>query len=83
MNLTGLLIALLIGGVAGFLAGRIIRGHGFGITGNIIVGILGSVVFGFLFGNFQLLGSGVLNEIAGGTIGAIIILGVIGLILRK
>ncbi len=80
MNITGLLVALLIGAVAGFLAGQIVKGHGFGVLGNIVVGIVGALVFGFLFGNFNLLGSEILNEIAGGTIGAIILLLLIGLV---
>lgn len=79
MNLTGLLIALLIGAIAGFLAGQIMKGSGFGVVGNIIVGVLGAVIFGALFGNFNLLSSPMLNEIAGGTIGAVILLFVIGL----
>ena len=79
MNITGLLIALVIGAIAGFLAGQIVKGHGFGLVGNMIVGIVGALVFGFLFGNFNLLSSPILNEIAGGTIGAIILLFLIGL----
>lgn len=78
-DLWGLLIALLIGAIAGFLAGQIVKGHGFGTLGNIIVGILGAAVFGLLFGNFNLLSSPLLNEIVGGTIGAVILLFVIGL----
>jgi uncharacterized membrane protein YeaQ/YmgE (transglycosylase-associated protein family) len=78
MDITGLLIALLIGAVCGFLAGQIVKGHGFGLLGNIIVGVVGALLFGFLFGNFDLLGSAILNEIAGGTIGAIILLLIIG-----
>jgi uncharacterized membrane protein YeaQ/YmgE (transglycosylase-associated protein family) len=74
MNLYGLLIALLVGAVAGFLAGQIVKGHGFGWLGNIIVGVIGAAVFGLLFGNFNLLNSPLLNEIAGGTIGAVILL---------
>ena len=80
MDLVGLLIALLIGAVAGFLAGQIVKGHGFGLVGNIIVGIVGALVFGAIFGNFNLLNSPMLNEIAGGTIGAVLLLFVIGLI---
>ncbi len=79
MNVTGLLIALLIGAIAGFLAGQIVKGHGFGVVGNIIVGIVGALIFGFLFGNLNLLNSPILNEIAGGTIGAVILLLLIGL----
>jgi uncharacterized membrane protein YeaQ/YmgE (transglycosylase-associated protein family) len=80
VNITGLIIALLIGAVAGFLAGQIVKGHGFGLIGNIIVGIVGALLFGVLFGNFNLLNSPILNEIAGGTMGAVILLVVIGLI---
>ena len=77
MNVTGLIIALLVGAVAGFLSGQIVKGRGFGLVGNIVVGILGALIFGFLFGNFNLLNSPILNEIAGGTIGAVILLVVI------
>ncbi len=78
-DLWGLLVALLIGAIAGFLAGQIVKGHGFGTVGNIVVGILGALVFGFLFGNFNLVNSPMVNEIVGGTIGAVILLFVIGL----
>lgn len=80
MNLTGLLIALLIGAIAGYLAGQIMKGSGFGLLGNVIVGIIGAALFAFLFGNFNLLDSQILNEIAGGTLGAVILLFVIGLV---
>jgi uncharacterized membrane protein YeaQ/YmgE (transglycosylase-associated protein family) len=82
MDITGLLVALLIGAIAGLLAGLIMKGRGFGLLGNIIVGILGALVFGFLFGNFNLLNSEVLNEIAGGTIGAVVLLFVISVLKR-
>ena len=78
-DLWGLLVALVIGAIAGFLAGQIVKGHGFGTIGNIIVGILGAVVCGFLFGNFNLLNMPLVNEIVGGTIGAVLLLFVIGL----
>jgi uncharacterized membrane protein YeaQ/YmgE (transglycosylase-associated protein family) len=55
-----------------------VKGHGFGAVGNIVVGIVGALVFGLLFGNFNLLSSPILNEIAGGTIGAVILLVLIG-----
>ena len=80
MDVTGLVIALAIGAVAGFLAGKIMKGRGFGVIGNIIVGVIGAAIFGFLFGNFNLLNSAILNEIAGGTIGAVILLFVISLV---
>jgi uncharacterized membrane protein YeaQ/YmgE (transglycosylase-associated protein family) len=74
MNLTGLLVALLIGAVAGFLSGQIVKGHGFGLIGNMVVGVVGAALFGSLFGGFNLLPSALLNQIAGATLGAVILL---------
>jgi uncharacterized membrane protein YeaQ/YmgE (transglycosylase-associated protein family) len=48
MQAEALLILLLIGAVAGFLAGVIVKGYGFGLLGNIVVGIVGAVVGGWL-----------------------------------
>ena len=48
MQVEALLILLLIGAVAGFLAGLIVKGYGFGVVGNIIVGIVGAVFGGWL-----------------------------------
>jgi uncharacterized membrane protein YeaQ/YmgE (transglycosylase-associated protein family) len=80
MDLTGLLVALLVGAVCGFLAGQIVKGHGFGVLGNIVVGVLGALLFGALFGSLNLLSSPIVNEIVGGTLGAVILLFLIGLI---
>lgn len=44
-----LLWFLIIGMIAGWLAGLIMRGHGFGLLGNMIVGVLGAMVGGYLF----------------------------------
>ena len=49
MDIMGLLIFLVIGALAGWLAGTIMKGGGFGLLGNIIIGIVGGVVGGFLF----------------------------------
>ena len=83
MDVSGFLVALLVGAVAGFLAGQIMKGRGFGILGNIIVGILGAFIFGVLFGSLNLLNSAILNQIVGGTIGAVILLFIIGLIKKS
>ena len=83
MDITGLLLALLIGAIAGFLAGQLMKGQGFGLVGNIVVGIVGSLIFSLLFGGLNLLNSPILSEIAGGTIGAVILLFVIALFKRK
>lgn len=74
MTITGIVIALVVGAIAGFLAGQIVKGHGFGLVGNMVVGIVGAYIFGLLFGNFNLLSSPLLNEIVGGTLGASLLL---------
>src|SRR5215469_18765925 len=50
MTLTGLIIFLVIGAVAGWIAGQIMRGGGFGLVGNIVVGVIGALIGGWLFG---------------------------------
>ena len=47
--LTALIIALVIGAIAGWLAGLLVQGTGFGLVGDIVVGILGALIAGFLF----------------------------------
>ena len=75
MTVETLLIWLLIGAVAGWLAGLVVRGGGFGLVGNIVVGIIGAFVGGWLFGYLHIAtGGGLFGEIIGATIGAIVLL---------
>ncbi|HVW66877.1 MAG TPA: GlsB/YeaQ/YmgE family stress response membrane protein [Candidatus Peribacteraceae bacterium] len=69
---------LIIGGIAGWIAGEIMRGHGFGILGNIAVGIVGALIGGFLFGAYGLVGS-----LISATVGSIILLFILNLIGRR
>ncbi len=79
----GLIIWLIVGGVAGWLAGLIVRGYGFGLFGNIIVGIVGALIAGWLLPQLGIMiGGGTLGEIINAVIGAIILLLIIGLIRR-
>jgi len=80
MDLTTLLMFLVIGAVAGWLAGIIMKGGGFGLLGNIIVGIIGAVVGGFAFKLLGISAGGILGSIITATIGAIILLFIIGII---
>ncbi len=81
MDLQQTIVFLVIGGVAGWLAGLILKGGGFGIIGNIIVGILGAVVGGWLFRAFNIsVGGDWLGPIVMSTVGAVVLLFVIGLI---
>ena len=73
---------LIVGAIAGWLAGLIVKGFGFGLLGNIVVGILGAFVAGWLFHERTLIGSPIIDSILWATIGAVILLFVIGLIRR-
>jgi uncharacterized membrane protein YeaQ/YmgE (transglycosylase-associated protein family) len=76
-----LLVILFVGLVAGWLAGKIVRGTGFGVIGDIIVGILGALVATWLFPKLGIrLGTGLVSEIVYSAIGAIILLLVVRLL---
>jgi uncharacterized membrane protein YeaQ/YmgE (transglycosylase-associated protein family) len=80
MTIEALIIWLVIGAVAGWLAGLIVKGYGLGLVGNIVVGIIGAVLAGWLLPlvGFVLVG-GVIAAIINAVIGAVILLVVIGL----
>jgi uncharacterized membrane protein YeaQ/YmgE (transglycosylase-associated protein family) len=79
----GILVILFVGLVAGWLAGKIVRGTGFGIIGDILVGIAGALVASFLFPKLGIrLGTGLLSEIIYSAIGAIILLLIVGFVRR-
>jgi uncharacterized membrane protein YeaQ/YmgE (transglycosylase-associated protein family) len=83
MAVETLIVWLVVGGVAGWLAGLIVKGMGFGLLGNIVVGIVGAVVAGLLLPRLGLMiGGGIIAAIINAMIGAIILLVVIGLIKR-
>jgi len=82
MSLTGLLIFLAIGAVAGWLGGLIMKGSGFGLLGNIIVGIVGAILGGALFGMLGISASGLLGSIITATVGAVVLLFIASLIRR-
>lgn len=78
-----LIIWLLIGAVSGWLAGTIVKGYGFGLIGNIVVGIVGAFVGGWVFARLGLfVGSGIAGEIIAATVGAVILLLLIRLVRR-
>jgi uncharacterized membrane protein YeaQ/YmgE (transglycosylase-associated protein family) len=81
MSGQGLIVILFVGLVAGWLAGKIVRGTGFGIIGDIIVGILGAFIAGWLFPRLGFhLGVGLVEEILFSAIGAIVLLLIVRLI---
>ncbi len=79
----GILAAIVIGAIAGWLAGLIVRGAGFGLIGNIVVGIIGALVAGWLLPQLHIaLASGILGSIIDATIGAVVVLVILTLIKR-
>ena len=79
----GILAALVIGAIAGWLAGLIVRGAGFGLIGNMVIGIIGALVAGWILPQLHVeLASGTLGAILNATIGAVIILVILSLVKR-
>lgn len=76
-----ILVVLFVGLVAGWLAGKIVRGTGFGIIGDILVGIAGAFVATLLFPKLGIhIGTGLVSEIIYSAIGAVILLLVVRLL---
>src|ERR1700724_3381502 len=76
-----ILVILFVGLVAGWLAGKIVRGTGFGIIGDILVGIAGALVASLLFPKLGIaIGTGIVREIIYSAIGAILLLLVVRLV---
>ena len=73
---------LLIGIAAGWLAGQIMKGGGFGLVGDLIVGVIGALVGGFLFGLFGLSADGRLGSLVTSTVGAIALIALLRVINR-
>ena len=73
---------IIIGGIAGWLAGVLIKGYGFGIVGNIIIGILGAGIAGILAPKLGLYTESTGGNIVAAVIGALILLFLIGLVKR-
>lgn len=83
MPAEALLIWLLIGAVAGFLAGVVVKGYGFGVVGNILVGIVGAVLAGALLPRLGLFpGTDLIGQIVSATLGAVVLLVLISVVRR-
>jgi uncharacterized membrane protein YeaQ/YmgE (transglycosylase-associated protein family) len=77
MNMSGesLLLILFVGLVAGWLAGQIVRGTGFGLVGDLVIGILGAFIGSWLLPQLGIhLSTGVISAIINATIGAVLLL---------
>lgn len=85
MTIEGLIIVLVIGAIAGWLAGVIVKGGGFGLIGNIVVGIVGAFVASWLLPTLGLgfsAGNAIITSILYATIGAVVVLLIVSLVRR-
>ena len=85
MSGQSIIVWLIVGGVAGWLAGLVVRGFGFGLIGNIIIGIVGAVIAGWLLpriGIGAIVRQPIVDAVIHALIGAVILLLIIGLIRR-
>ena len=79
----GFLWFIIIGIVAGFVAGTLMRGGGFGILVNLVVGIIGAVLGGWVFGLLGITTTGIIGSLITATVGAIILLWIISLFQKR
>jgi uncharacterized membrane protein YeaQ/YmgE (transglycosylase-associated protein family) len=83
MDAQALIIWLIVGGVAGWLAGMVVKGGGYGLIGDIVVGILGGLFAGWLLPQVGIvIGSGIIAAIIDAFIGAVILLIALRLVKR-
>ena len=79
----GIIMFLIIGAVAGWLGSTIMKGGGFGLIGNVVVGIVGAVIGGFVFGALGISVNGLVGSIFSATVGAVILLFLVGVIKKR
>jgi uncharacterized membrane protein YeaQ/YmgE (transglycosylase-associated protein family) len=77
-----IIYTLLIGLAAGWLAGKVMKVEGIGLVGTLIVGVIGAVLGGFLFGLFGLMTVGLIGNLISATIGAVVLLFLLQKIMR-
>ena len=71
---------IILGAVAGWLAGLIMKGGGFGLIGNIIIGIIGCVIGGWVFGMLGIMADGsLIGSLVTAVVGAVVLLFIVGL----
>jgi uncharacterized membrane protein YeaQ/YmgE (transglycosylase-associated protein family) len=78
-----MLWSIIIGIVAGWLAGQISRGHGFGVWVDLIVGILGAVIGNFALNLIGVHGYGLIGSLISSTVGAVLLLWIVRLFTRN
>jgi uncharacterized membrane protein YeaQ/YmgE (transglycosylase-associated protein family) len=79
----GLIWWIIIGAIAGWLSGKLMRGGGFGFLVNLLVGISGAVIGGWVFGLLGITTEGKIGSLVTALVGAILLLWIISLFKRK
>ena len=74
---------ILVGIAAGWLAGQILKGGGYGLVGDLIVGVIGALLGGWLFGLAGIAAGGLIGQLVVATIGAIVLILLLRLIKKK
>lgn len=77
-----LLWFILIGLAAGWLAGKLVRGGGFGVLGDLVVGLIGAIIGGYLFRALGVAAYGLLGSLIVATIGAVVLIFLVRLVKR-
>ena len=72
--MVGILLSIVIGCLAGFIAGKLMRGGGFGIIINLLLGIIGGAVGGWLFQQLGVSWGGLLGQLGTAVVGAVVVL---------
>ena len=67
---------IVVGLIAGWLAGKVSRGRGFGCIANILIGMVGAIIGGWIFTKLNIQGAGMLYSIAAATVGAVLLVGI-------
>ncbi|MEO8139336.1 MAG: GlsB/YeaQ/YmgE family stress response membrane protein [Gemmatimonadota bacterium] len=83
MSDRGIIWLLLVGLIAGWLAGKIMKGSGFGLIGDLVVGVLGAVIGGWLFGMLGLTAWGLIGSILMALVGALLLLYVVRMVKKS
>eukprot|EP01013_Petalomonas_cantuscygni_P024138 TRINITY_DN45715_c0_g1_i1.p2 TRINITY_DN45715_c0_g1~~TRINITY_DN45715_c0_g1_i1.p2 ORF type:complete len:151 (-),score=14.90 TRINITY_DN45715_c0_g1_i1:296-748(-) len=83
-ELEALAVYLLVGALSGYLAGVLVTGYGFGVAGNVVIGIIGATIAGTFAPRFGLFaGPGIVSSVASATLGATLFLMLLGLFTRR
>jgi uncharacterized membrane protein YeaQ/YmgE (transglycosylase-associated protein family) len=83
MGTQSLVMFLLVGLVAGWLAGKIMKGSGYGLVGDLVVGVVGAFVGVWLFGLLGISAGGILGLLVASVVGALLLLFVVRLVRRR